>query len=147
MKVILLRDVAKLGKRFSVVVVPDGYALNKLIPQGMAQPATPENLKRVEAKTAATAAHSAADEASVAAVIAKLNETSLSILVDANAQDHLFKAVKASDISEAAAALGYRLPSELITLAEPIKSLGNHLVSITLGSVKGTIAVMVQRRP
>ena len=39
MKVILLQDVAKIGRRSEVVEVPDGYAQNKLIPKGMAQPA------------------------------------------------------------------------------------------------------------
>ncbi len=47
MKVILLRDVAKIGKRYEVANVPDGFALNKLIPQGDAQAATPDNVKRV----------------------------------------------------------------------------------------------------
>ena len=40
MKVILLRDVAKLGRRFAVVEVPDGFALNQLIPKGMAEAAS-----------------------------------------------------------------------------------------------------------
>ena len=48
MKVILLKDVAKIGRRFEIKEVPDGYALNKLIPKNMAQFATPENIKRIE---------------------------------------------------------------------------------------------------
>jgi ribosomal protein L9 len=47
MKVILLRDVAKIGKRFAIVDVPDGYALNKLIPSKDAEPATTNNIKRI----------------------------------------------------------------------------------------------------
>ena len=47
MKVILLRDVAKIGKRYEIVEVPDGFALNKLIPKKDAEAATPVNVKRV----------------------------------------------------------------------------------------------------
>ena len=48
MKVILLRW-AKIGRRYTVVEVPDGYALNKLIPKKkMAEQASPANLKKIE---------------------------------------------------------------------------------------------------
>ena len=46
MKVILLRDVAKIGKRFEVKEVPTGHALNFLIPKKLAEPATTEALRR-----------------------------------------------------------------------------------------------------
>ncbi len=145
MKVILLRDVAKLGKRFSVVEVPDGYALNKLVPQGMAQPATKENLKRVESRKAAGAAHTAADEASLAATVAALTAAPLVVTAEANAQDHLFKAVKSSDISAAAQKAGYNLPADAIVHLEPIKALGSYTVAIEHGAVKGTISLVVAK--
>ena len=63
MKVILLQDVAKIGKRFETVDVPDGYALNMLIPKRMAEPATPENLKRVDARRTKAAAAAGARRA------------------------------------------------------------------------------------
>ncbi len=56
MQVILLQDVAKIGRRFDVVNVADGYGLNKLIPQGMAKPATPENIKKIKAQSASNEA-------------------------------------------------------------------------------------------
>jgi LSU ribosomal protein L9P len=48
MKVVLMQDVPKLGTKFQVVEVSDGYARNYLIPRGLAQPATPALLKEVE---------------------------------------------------------------------------------------------------
>ncbi len=145
MKVILLRDVAKLGKRFSVVEVPDGYALNKLVPQGMAAPATKENLKRIEAKNAAGAAHTAADEAKLKAVLEALSNTAISITAEANAQDHLFKTVKAADISAAAKAAGHNLPEEVIVNLPVIKALGTYGIEVEQGAVKGIINITVVR--
>lgn len=48
MKVILRKDVEKLGAVGDVVNVSDGYARNFLVPRGMAYLATDSNLKRVE---------------------------------------------------------------------------------------------------
>jgi large subunit ribosomal protein L9 len=143
MKVILLRDVARLGKRFAVVEVPDGFALNKLIPQGMAQPATPENLKRVLARNKEVAAHQAADETSLREAVRQLGEMRATVTVEANAQGHLFKAVKVGDIIAAARALGVTLPESAIEIGTPIKSVGEHDVQIKQGAVKGVITITV----
>lgn len=143
MKVILLRDVARLGKRFAVVEVPDGFALNKLIPQGMAQPATPENLKRVLARNKEVAAHQAADETSLREAVRQLGETRATVTVEANAQGHLFKAVKVSDIIASARALGVTLPESALLIETPIKSVGEHDVQIKHGAVKGVITITV----
>jgi large subunit ribosomal protein L9 len=143
MKVILLRDVARLGKRFSVIDTPDGYALNKLIPQGMAQPATPENLKRVQARSKEVAAHKAADETSLRESLRQLTEVRATITTEANAQGHLFKAIKTADIAAAAQALGINLPETALLIDTPIKSVGDHQVSIKHGDVKGVITITV----
>ncbi len=146
MKVILLRDVAKLGKRGSVIDVPDGYALNKLVPQKMAQPATPENLKRIVAHTTMTAAHAASDAAHLKNALAALAASGVSIAVDANAQDHLFKAVKATDIAEATKTAGYVIPVEAINLKDPIKALGTYEVPVASAGVTGIVKVVIIRK-
>lgn len=143
MKVILLRDVAKLGKRFSIHDLPDGYALNKLIPQGMAQPATPENLKRVQARTKEAAAHKAADETVLRAALSRLAEVRVRIVMEANAQGHLFKAVKVSDVVAEAGKLGISVPESALHIATPIKSVGEHTISVHQDAVTGTFIIEV----
>ena len=48
MKIILIKDVKKIGRKYEIKEVADGYALNALIPYGLAVPATPNYLKGME---------------------------------------------------------------------------------------------------
>ncbi|MDM7320213.1 MAG: 50S ribosomal protein L9, partial [Fervidobacterium sp.] len=47
MKIVLMQDVPKLGKKGQIVNVSDGYARNFLIPKGLAKEATPEVIKEL----------------------------------------------------------------------------------------------------
>ena len=84
MKVILLQDVAKIGRRFDVITVPDGYGMNQLIPKGMAKPATPENLKAIQAQTATNDAAKAQADEVFAQMTAKVDTVALEVPVEAN---------------------------------------------------------------
>ncbi len=143
MKVILLRDVARLGKRFSVVEVPDGYALNQLIPKGMVEAATPENLKRVNARTDKQVSNKINSEAEFATALTALKTAPISITVQANAQGHLFKAVKSVDIATAAAAAGHAIPLDSIALIDPIKSIGDHTIVAKMGATAGEFILTI----
>jgi large subunit ribosomal protein L9 len=131
MKVILQRDVARLGKRNSIVTVPDGYALNKLVPQGLALPATPEAIKRLETVKKEVSAHTAStNEAILASLEAIKQAGGVQIAVTSNAQGHLFKAVHEAEIATAMAALGHVVDGACINIPVPIKSLGIHAVEV-----------------
>lgn len=143
MKVILLRDVAKLGKRFAIAEVPDGYALNQLIPKGMAEAATALNLKRVAARTDKQQSTKVSNETEFGAAMKALKDSLVSITIEANAQGHLFKAVKAADIAVVALTAGYAIPVETIVLSEPIKSVGEHQIKATMGKVSGEFTLTV----
>jgi len=144
MKVILLRDVAKLGKRFSIITVPDGFALNKLIPQGVAQTATPENVKRVTASVNKQSHDSAAHKDAFMAACSALKTQVITIAAPANTQGHLFKAIKAGDIIASLTAVGITaLHEDMITLSEPLKSIGEHLLPISHGEAEGLITLQI----
>lgn len=139
-----MRDVAKLGLRSSVVEVPDGYAQNKLIPQGLAKPATPDNLKKIKAKGEHDDAQRAANAAALKGTIEALEGKKVVIKSNANAQGHLFKGVKASEIAEAVSALGLTLDENIIIINEPIKTVGEHEVRVHGGEVDGKIIITVE---
>ena len=133
MKVILLQDVAKIGKRSEVVEVPDGYALNQLIPKRMAEPATAANQKRIEKMQADSAAAAASSAEQFTAAAEKLAATTLQIAAEVNEQGHTFQAVHEADIVEAAAAAGIGITAEMVAIATPIKAVGEHTVSLVQG--------------
>lgn len=147
MKVILLRDVAKLGKRNTVVEVPDGFALNKLIPSQSALPATPANMKRLNAKTTHDVSVVEDRQKAFAEAVAKLATTPVAITVEANEQGHLFKGIKESDIASALVSSGViGIPLESIKLAEPIKSCGEHQINLTLGGKAGSMIISINAK-
>jgi large subunit ribosomal protein L9 len=147
MKVILLQDVAKIGRRHQVVEVPDGYARNKLIPMRAALPATPEHLARLKAQVTQAQAQQASDAAVLLQSVEGLTATPLSITAPANEQGHLFKQVSAKDIAAAAAMAHHPLPLAALVLTEPIKSVGDHTVTVKTPHGEKPLVVTVVAAP
>lgn len=146
MKVILLRDVAKIGRRFEIVEVPDGFALNKLIPKKDAEAATPANLKRIQQQKARTSANKAESSAEIIAIVEKLNQNKLNITTETNDLGHLFKAVNAKDIVKSANDLGLGLSEEVVIINEPIKSVGEHQIYIKNQDQKLSVNIIVSKK-
>lgn len=128
MKVILLRDVAKIGRRNQVIEVPDGYAQNQLIPKKWAEPATPANLKKITNLNETTKAHDEAEQKRFEEAVKLLQSAPLVIEGQSNEQGHLFKAVHESDIVSAALARGAALDKRHIEIKTQIKSTGLHTI-------------------
>jgi large subunit ribosomal protein L9 len=138
MKVILLKDVAKIGRRFEVVNVPDGYALNKLIPKNMAQAATPENMKRLQHMASKLENDKEAEASTFAEALSVLKDTLVDITVDANNEGKMFQALKVDAIAFAIqSATGFTIGAEHIEMKTPIKTVGEHEVTLTMGEVHG----------
>src|SRR6056297_747417 len=143
MKIILLQDVAKIGRRYEVVEVPDGYALNQLIPKKMAEPATPSNLKKVEKMNLNKAATAEANTASFKTAVETIAATPITITLEANDKGHLFRAVSAEDIETAAQAVGAMVTAEMVEFAEPVKEIGEHQVTLKHNDDSATITINV----
>ena len=143
MKVILLQDVAKLGKRFETVEVPAGHGLNMLIPKGLAEAATPENEKRIAArKDKATQSATEAGEV-FASAMESLGEEALTVTVEANEQGHLFEALKPATVVSALAERKVEVQEDQIVIANPIKEVGSHSITLTSGADTHTCVVEV----
>ena len=133
MKVILRKEVEKLGEEGSVVNVSDGYARNYLFPKKLAVPATKKEIAAVEKRQALREKELNEKKAEFEELAKKLSALEVSIPADAGEGGKLFGAITSQDIALAvSAAAGIELDKKKIDLSEPIKALGEHKVLVKL---------------
>lgn len=145
MKVILREEVDNLGRIGAVVKVADGYARNFLIPKGYAVPASEKNVRALdhEKRIAETKAKKVYESAKLQAE--KIEAVQLSFKAKAGEEDKLFGSITVMDVAEALATKGVEVDRRKISLAEPIKRLGDHTAEIRLGQdVTAKIRITVE---
>ena len=146
MKIILLDDVATLGRRGEVRDVSDGYARNYLLPHKLALHATPVNLKNLEqikARQDSQVAKLKADAETQAQAIEALHFTQAR---QASDEGRLFGSVGRADLAAFLGQHGVEIERRRIALDEPIKSLGEFSVPIRLhADVTAQLKVSVTR--
>lgn len=143
MKVILLKDVARVGRKFDVKDVPDGYALNMLIPNKLAERATAAAVTRLEREKTLHEKDEAAAGERFKTMLDALKDSQISITAEANEQGSLFKAIHDDEIIAALKEKGFAVESRQIVIPEPIKTLGDHTVELSSGEHRGEITVAV----
>lgn len=133
MKVILLQDVAKVGKKGEVVDAKMGHARNFLIPNGLAVEATKANLKKLELQKA-NAQEEAAYQLSQAERIQRdLEDKVITITTKAGNGGRLFGTITNKEVAEAIeAAYHLAIDRRKIVLEEKIKTLGTYPIVIKL---------------
>ena len=145
MKVVLLQDVKKMGKKGDVVEVSDGYGRNVLIRKGLGVEGTKANLntaaQRQESKVFKDQV--AADEAVIMA--AQLKKVKVVIKVQCGEDGRIFGSVTGKDISEALEKqCKFKLEKKNIRLKSPIKTLGEYDVEVWVHQqVTSTVHVSV----
>ena len=132
MKLVLLEDVDKLGKRGSIVSVKDGYGRNFLIPRKLAKPATEGNLKQIELEAKKFKVREAKEGTDAQGMKSDLEKLSLTIPMKAGDADVLFGSVTSADIAAALEKEGSTIDKRKIETGEPIKRLGVYHVPIKL---------------
>jgi large subunit ribosomal protein L9 len=132
MKLILLKDVEKLGRSGDIVAAKDGYARNYLFPKGLALLATDRNIKAAEAdkKQKDEALEKEKQEAHRLSEI--ISRVSCTIAVEAGKDDKLFGSVTAIDIHEALEAEGVSVDKKKIELKEHINQIGIYQIPVKL---------------
>lgn len=146
MKVILLKDVAKVGAHGTVQDVANGYALNFLIARGLAVQATSEKLAEHRKKQSAEAAELDEREAQWAAQVKKLDGVHITVRAKANPHGRLYKQLPADLIVESIKLeFGIDLPPDAIALNVPIREVGETSTHIKRGRHEGTIKITVIR--
>ncbi len=133
-EVILREDVKSLGKAGALVRVKPGYARNFLLPRGLAYEASEGNKKRIAAEQKARDNKSASERVEAQKIAATLGGLSVSISAKAGEGDRLFGSITAQDIADKLATMGHTIDKRKIELEHPIKTFGEHTVSLRLHS-------------
>jgi large subunit ribosomal protein L9 len=132
MEVILREHVDNLGRRGEIVKVADGYARNYLLPRKLALLATDGNKKQIEREKVKFDAKEAEERGVAEAIAARLAAVDVSIARKVGETEALYGSVTTADIAEVLAAKGFDLDRRKLSLAEPIKKLGEYEVPLRL---------------
>jgi len=144
MKVIFLKDVARVGQRGAVKEVADGYAMNALIPKGLAEQATPAKLAAWEERQKIEAKENAAREDQWAHIIAKLKGAKITVKAKGNEKGHLYTNLPMNAIAEAIKKeYGVDIPKDAVAVKKQIKEFGEFPAEIHLGAKNTSIIVAV----
>lgn len=134
MKVVLLKDIPKVGKKHQVLEVADGFARNVLLKQGQAMMATVEALKKVESIEKQKVASDLHNARAFEALAKDLSQVVVLIKAKTNSEGHLFAGLKTKDIVEALKhQTGIVVSENALELPKPIKTKGDYTLKLTNG--------------
>lgn len=144
MEIILTENVEGLGKIGDLLKVKPGYARNYLVPRGLAVEANTRNIKEFEH-------HKREMERKRQRVLqtsedlkARIEKITCAFALRASEEGKLFGSVTSAEIADKLAASGVEIDRKKIQLEEPIKTLGEHQVSVKLpAGISATIKVQV----
>jgi large subunit ribosomal protein L9 len=132
MKIILHKEVEKLGAPGDVVDVADGYARNFLIPRGMAAPATKGAARHADRLRQAHDKRTRAELEAAQAVADRLTAGPIRVSAKAGEDGRLFGSITIQHLAEEIEkAAGVPVDRRHVT-AEPIRSVGTHEVTVHL---------------
>ena len=130
MKVILLQDIDKLGKKNEIKEVADGYARNLLIPKKMAVLASKSEILKLEAQKKIDTENAEKELIIFQELASQIDGFDLEISAKAKDDNKLFGAITSAIISEELKKNNFEIDKDQIKLKEPIKEIGDYKVQI-----------------
>lgn len=143
MKVILLKDVAKVGRVNEVKDVADGFALNSLFPRKLAIQATVAALSAHQMKMEESMRGIVGHEKSVRSALEKLAHARLEVRRPANKEGHLYEAVREETVHALSEQYTQTQLPHMLTRYIPIKTVGEHEVTFTHGENSAHARIIV----
>ena len=144
MKVILLKDVKKQGKKDDILEVSDGYAMNFLIKKGLAVPYTKTSSKILKDELDTREKEENAEILRCKKIKEKLEKENVEFVFKSGKDGKLFGAVSSKQISDELKKKGYDIDKKNIVLKEKINNLGVYNVEINLHKkVKAKVKVHI----
>jgi large subunit ribosomal protein L9 len=149
MRVILLADVKKVGKKGETVVVSDGYGSNFLIPRGLAKLSTEASQRELARDNAAEAAHQKELKAEAEKVAERLEHIEVKFVAKTGKDGRMFGTISPKEIAEGLEKQwGITIDKRKFIDREPVNALGYARLRIELykgsaGVVVGTVIIHV----
>lgn len=143
MKVILQKDVPRIGRKYDVKDVPDGHALNFLLPRKLAERATPDALRRLEEKKSKHALDVAQSDKAFTEALKQAVEAEATIAAEASDEGGLYRAVKVDEIVKAFAEKGISFEERSIIIDTPLKHIGTHTIKLSSGGREGECTITI----
>ena len=144
MKVILTKDVPKLGRKFEVKNVSSGYAQNLLIPKGLAIVATEQALKKAELDRKAMEGERKVMQDLIVKNIKDLDGVTVSCTAKANDKGHLFAGLHKEAVAEEIfKQTQLQIDPNFIQLEHPLKEVGEHEITVKEGDVSATFKLII----
>ena len=145
MKVILTKDVAKLGKSGEMKTVADGFATNFLIPQELAVPAAGGAYRAWQHDIASREDKRARERSEAEVTANRIASTTLTMGVKVGDAGKLYGSIGAKEIAEALGRRGIVVDRHKVELEEPLKSLGTYKVAVkVLAGLTPEVTVVVE---
>lgn len=132
MKVILLKDVPKIGRRYEIKEVSDGYARNFLLKGGIAEIATPQIIQKIESEKQKMNADRIRREKEVSEKLAEISRETLVIKAKANEDGHLFAGIKKEEVLKLVQSKGAAIKEDELEMNKPIKEIGVHELAVKI---------------
>ena len=141
MRVIFLKDVPRVGKKYDIKEVPDGYAVNFLLPRKLAETATVKAVALLEQKKKNIEIEREVQNDLLIKNLEEIKNKTITIKAKADEKGHLFSAIHEKTLVEEMGRQHHaQIAEEFIVLEKPIKSIGEFeipiLVPIPLGKAK-----------
>ncbi len=134
MKIVLLKEVANLGKGGDIKEVADGYARNFLIPKGLAEIATPSSVKKAELLKSMRVKKAEMDLEQTEEIVEKIDGLTVKIIAKANENGQLFGSITAKMIIDALVKTlmekTINIEESQVEIKEPIKEVGEYSITI-----------------
>ena len=145
MKVILTKDVDKLGKSGEMKVVSDGYATNFLIPQRLAVTAAGGAYRAWQHDVASREDKRQREREEAEVTANRISSTTLTMGVKVGEGGKLYGSITSKDIADALGRRGITVDRHKIDLEDPLKSLGTYKVAIKVVSgVTSEVTIVVE---
>ena len=144
MKIIFLKDIPRVGKKYETKEVADGYGRH-LIMQKLAEPATKEILARIQGKMATDATMKKVHTELLMKNLEALSGTTVTLKGKANEKGHLFASIHKDEVlAELKRSAHLDMHPDYVILDRPLKELGTYQIPVVIEKNRVTFTVVVE---